>query len=215
MIVAIDFDGTIVTNTYPSIGKLLPGAKETIQFIKKLGHEIIIWTCRNGMALISAKKFLEKEQIPFDRINEQSPDRLKRYPETRKISADIYIDDRNLFGFVSWEKVFTYFMQDILNTKELTDVDKVLKNFYNNKEFLSKFLCGDVLYKNNNFIGGICGYCGDMVIIYKYGYNKNKGLDMNILYATLLQLYMYYPNTYMDCNKHWELPYWHFHLRKC
>ena len=45
-IFAIDFDGTIVSDKYPEIGEPFPEAIETIREIKKLGHKIIIWSCR-------------------------------------------------------------------------------------------------------------------------------------------------------------------------
>jgi hydroxymethylpyrimidine pyrophosphatase-like HAD family hydrolase len=93
----IDFDGTIAYDAYPKIGGLIPGAKETMKQIKKLGGTIIIWTCRNNEAAIEARKFLEDNDIPFDYFNESIPEHINEYNgDTRKVFADCYIDDRGL-----------------------------------------------------------------------------------------------------------------------
>ena len=48
MIIAIDFDGTIVEHEYPEIGPLKEGAVKALKAFKKAGHKIAIWTCRKG-----------------------------------------------------------------------------------------------------------------------------------------------------------------------
>lgn len=108
----IDFDGTIAYDSYPNIGELIPGAKETILKIKELGGEIAIWTCRSGESAINAKNFLIENNIPFDYFNKPFKHYMDLYGEgkdnTRKIYGDIYIDDKSLhFGgkAVDWEYV--------------------------------------------------------------------------------------------------------------
>lgn len=97
MIIAIDFDGTIVADQYPEIGQLKPNAKEVIQQLKDDGHYIIIWTCRTGNAMYQVHDFLNEENIPFDRINKSNPDNVEKYGiDTRKVYADVYIDDKGL-----------------------------------------------------------------------------------------------------------------------
>ena len=44
MIIAVDFDGTIVEHKYPKIGKELPFAIETLLDLKADGHQLILWT---------------------------------------------------------------------------------------------------------------------------------------------------------------------------
>lgn len=98
MIISVDFDGTIVTQNYPRIGKLLPNAKEVIREWHAKGHKIIINTCRINSQLEDARKFLIEHNIPFDAINENLPERIAYFKgDMRKISADVYIDDRGLF----------------------------------------------------------------------------------------------------------------------
>jgi hypothetical protein len=110
MIFAIDFDGTIVKNEWPNIGKLRWLAKPVLQWMKRRGHTLILWTCRvcneerylgNQCPLCSAYCFLEDNGIKFNYINENPPERIKLYNnDCRKIGADWYIDDKA--GFWGW-----------------------------------------------------------------------------------------------------------------
>lgn len=104
MIIAIDFDGTIVENKFPSIGNLLPEAKESINFLYNCGHKIIIWTSRGGDQLLDAVNFLTENDIHFHRINDNLPENTKQYgSNSRKIYAHRYIDDHNIGGFPGWK----------------------------------------------------------------------------------------------------------------
>ena len=104
MIIAIDFDGTIVESRFPEIVSLLPQAKESINALHDAGHYIIIWTCRTGDNLLNAINFLLENGVKFHRVNEQSTDNLKKYgSNSRKVYAHCYIDDKNIGGFPGWE----------------------------------------------------------------------------------------------------------------
>lgn len=113
---AIDFDGTIAYDAYPNIGELIPGAKETMAKIRELGGQIVIWTCRTDEALENAIKFLADNGIEYDKFNESFDHNVNLYGnDTRKVYADIYIDDRSLHFQqqpVDWslveEIIFTY-----------------------------------------------------------------------------------------------------------
>jgi hypothetical protein len=98
MIIAIDFDGTIVADQYPHIGQLKPNAPEVIRQLKADGHYIIIWTCRTGHLMHQVHDFLTEQQIPFDRINKSNPENVAKYDgiDTRKVYADVYVDDKGL-----------------------------------------------------------------------------------------------------------------------
>lgn len=98
MIINIDFDDIIVYDAYPEIGELLPYADSIIKHLYSRGHEIIINTCRNGKDLKQVKDFLRYMEIPYNYINENSPRQIALYhSDTRKISCDLNIDDKNLF----------------------------------------------------------------------------------------------------------------------
>lgn len=116
MTVAVDFDGTIVENQYPQIGRLQSGAKDTLQRLHNDGHKIIIWTCRSGDLLVEAVNFLLWHGIPFDQVNDNLRENIEQYGgNSRKVCADIYIDDRNLFcDGVDWERVYYHFFGEEL-----------------------------------------------------------------------------------------------------
>ena len=44
MIIAVDFDGTIVEHKYPEIGRELPFAIETLKKLQQERHRLILWS---------------------------------------------------------------------------------------------------------------------------------------------------------------------------
>ncbi|WP_319370561.1 HAD hydrolase family protein [uncultured Ilyobacter sp.] len=96
MIVAIDFDGTIVESAFPNIGEIKPNAERVIKRLYGEGHKIIIWTCRpiNNKGLEEMKEWLKERNIPYHKVNENI-DGLGM-TTSNKICADIYIDDRDV-----------------------------------------------------------------------------------------------------------------------
>lgn len=110
-IIAIDFDGTIVEHKFPEIGKILDGARETINYLYELGHEIIIWTCRNETDTLyefrAMEHFLQTNCIKYTAINKNSE--LSTYQPFPKIFAHVYIDDRNFGGFPGWKAIREYY----------------------------------------------------------------------------------------------------------
>jgi hydroxymethylpyrimidine pyrophosphatase-like HAD family hydrolase len=105
MIIAVDFDGTIVEHEYPAIGKEIPFAIETLKLIQKKGHKLILWTYRHGKELEDAIKFCEDRGLYFHAVNNNFDGEEYDNTYSRKIYADMYIDDRNLLGLPEWEKI--------------------------------------------------------------------------------------------------------------
>lgn len=108
MVIAIDFDGTITDrNEFPYIGKLKEHAIDAIKNLQKHGHKCVLWTCRYGVSLAAARERLLQEGLSLDGYNE-SPYLL----DSRKIVADVYIDDRNVFMVddVDWYKIEEYIL---------------------------------------------------------------------------------------------------------
>lgn len=95
-IIAVDFDGTIVEDNFPHIGKIKREVLNKIKKWKAEGHTIIIWTCRTGEFLDKAKKFLDKYNIPYDAINENCNNPFGDKQNPRKVYAHIYLDDKAL-----------------------------------------------------------------------------------------------------------------------
>lgn len=123
-ILAIDFDNTITSsNSYPHIEGLKPFAQKYIDKLAREGYYIIIWTCRSGEAQELAKQFLIDNAIVFHQINQHHPTLVEFYRnDTRKISADIYIDDKGLEDLpASWAGIYELIKKktDNLQTKVL------------------------------------------------------------------------------------------------
>ena len=108
MVIAIDFDGTITDkNVFPDIGEPKEYAFEAINNLQAAGHKCILWTCREGKYLDEARVFLRLNGIELDGFN-YSPYQL----QSRKIVADVYIDDKNVFMVdnVDWHKIEEYIL---------------------------------------------------------------------------------------------------------
>tara|TARA_R110002050_G_scaffold270458_3_gene413532 strand:- start:1544 stop:1957 length:414 start_codon:yes stop_codon:yes gene_type:complete len=106
-IIAVDFDGTIVDDMFPEIGKPKVFAFQTLKMLQKDGHRLILWTYRFGRKLDEAVNFCRENGIEFYAVNKSFPEEILNEREaSRKINADIFIDDRNLQGFPGWGEVY-------------------------------------------------------------------------------------------------------------
>lgn len=95
---AIDFDGTICKSEWPGLG---PANEDVIRYIKRIqsyGNKIILWTCRTGKMLEDAVNFCREHGLYFDAVNENLPECIELYGggDSRKICADVYIDDKSV-----------------------------------------------------------------------------------------------------------------------
>jgi len=103
---AIDFDGTIVEDAYPKIGKPKLFAFETLKKLQQDGHRLILWTYRYGKTLQEAVDFCKKNGLEFYAINCSFPNEEYDSKKSRKINADLFIDDRNIGGFYGWGEIY-------------------------------------------------------------------------------------------------------------
>ncbi len=105
MIIAVDFDGTIVQHDYPRIGRERPFAIATLKRLKAEGHILILWTYREGELLDEAVQWCRDQGLEFHAINSNDP--LATNPHgPRKLNAEIYIDDRNIGGLPDWGAIY-------------------------------------------------------------------------------------------------------------
>lgn len=109
MIIAVDFDGTIVEHRYPKIGKEIPFAIQTLRTLIKEGHQLILWSVREGTLLQEALDWCHERGVDFYAANMDEPvtdtqERNRNY--SRKIKADLFIDDRNLGGLPDWGRIY-------------------------------------------------------------------------------------------------------------
>ena len=138
MVIAVDFDGTIVEHRYPSIGKELPFAIETLRKLAEEGHRLILWTVREGQYLNDAVEFCRSRGLEFYAVNRDYPEEEKEHNNrfTRKLKADLWIDDRNLGGLPDWGTIYemihhqlTY--EDLMHRYESNDTySSPKKNFF-------------------------------------------------------------------------------------
>lgn len=108
MIIAVDFDGTIVEHRYPAIGREIPFAIETLKKLADEQHRLILWTVRKGILLENAINFCHERGLEFYAINRNYPeeDLQKNSHISRKLKADVWIDDRNVGGLPDWGIIY-------------------------------------------------------------------------------------------------------------
>lgn len=109
MTIAIDFDGTVVEDRYPEIGRERPFATDTLRMLIADRHRLILWTVREGRALEEAIAWCKERGVEFYAVNKDFPE--ERGTEnnnhfSRKIKADLFIDDRNIGGLPDWGTIY-------------------------------------------------------------------------------------------------------------
>jgi hypothetical protein len=106
-ILAIDFDLTICKSKYPDTGKEIKDAGKYIRKLVDEGYGVVINTCRNEVALAAAIVWLHEHNVPYHFINCNFPEIIQLYHgDCRKISADMYVDDKCLMGLPKWKKIY-------------------------------------------------------------------------------------------------------------
>ena len=124
LIIAVDFDGTIVEDAYPKIGKPMLFAFETLKKLQADGHRLILWTYRSGDKLEEAVKFCKENGVFFYAVNKSFPEEQFGNDVSRKIHADLFIDDRNVGGFLGWGEIYQ------LLTNETPQIPEKKKGFF-------------------------------------------------------------------------------------
>ena len=128
---AIDFDGTIVEDAYPSIGKPKIFAFETLKKLQSEGYRLILWTYRHGKSLEEAVEFCRKNGVEFYAVNSSFEGEIfDDETQSRKIDADLFIDDRNLGGFPGWGEIYNIITERIefrVEGGEVLDYSKMKK----------------------------------------------------------------------------------------
>lgn len=104
-VIAVDFDGTIVQNKYPKIGKPLPFAFETLKLLQQDGHRLVLWTVRANDLLQEAVDYCRKNGVEFYAVNQNYEGEKDG---VRKLNADIFIDDRNVGGLPQWGEIYQF-----------------------------------------------------------------------------------------------------------
>lgn len=107
MIIAVDFDGTIVEDRYPEIGREIPFATDTLRMLVEKRHRLILWTVREGKCLDEALEWCKERGVEFYAVNRDFPEEKGIHDTfSRKIKADVFIDDRNVGGIPDWGVIY-------------------------------------------------------------------------------------------------------------
>jgi len=108
MVIGVDFDGTIVEDKYPEIGKELPFATDTLKMLIKEHHRVILWTVREGKYLDDAVNWCRERGVEFYAVNRDYPEETTDNNDhfSRKLKADVWIDDRNVGGLPDWGTIY-------------------------------------------------------------------------------------------------------------
>lgn len=130
MRIAVDFDGTIVEHKYPDIGAEIPFAIKTLKMLQEEGYQLILWTVREGCLLDKAVDYCHKKGLDFYAVNANYPGErsdCKNY--SRKIKADLLIDNISLGGLPDWGDIYKMIIykisiSDLLEATALCDKSK-------------------------------------------------------------------------------------------
>lgn len=108
MVIAVDFDGTIVEHRYPEIGTEIPFATETLRMLIQDQHRLILWSVREGQLLQDAVDWCRERGVEFYAVNKDYPEEEKEKNNhfSRKLKVDMWIDDRNVGGLPEWGQIY-------------------------------------------------------------------------------------------------------------
>ena len=139
-VIAVDFDGTICRSAWPEIGEENGGLIEWLKECRRKGDKLILYTCREGNLLSAAVMWCKARGLEFDAVNDNLPELVERYGDNpRKISADIYLDDRAIGVFYP-PKQSEFYVQGTKGTFMRAAVELNADEEYVTKERIAKEL---------------------------------------------------------------------------
>jgi len=133
-ILAVDFDGTIVSNEFPLIGVPNMVVIDKVKEFVASGGKWILYTCRNADELKAAVQFCEEQGITPDAVNDDVPD-IKNSAFGRSKSIKPYfnccVDDKNstieTFSIADLSKDSSVLEPDELAQKRMSGIINFIK----------------------------------------------------------------------------------------
>lgn len=99
-IIAVDFDGTLVEDKFPDIGKKRESVWNAMKHARERGAKIILWTSRDHHNLDAAVEYCRQQGFEFDAINENLKECREMFDnDTRKVFANEYWEDKAIAKF--------------------------------------------------------------------------------------------------------------------
>ncbi len=94
-IIAVDFDGCLVTDRFPAVGEPIAATVAALRREQERGAKVILWTCRRGEQLRAAVEWCAQQGIRLSAVNTNLPEVVEAFGgDTVKVCADEYWDDR-------------------------------------------------------------------------------------------------------------------------
>lgn len=158
-IYAIDFDGTLVENKWPAIGKANQDMINFVKHIQQRGDKWILWTMRSERPLAQAIDWCLQNRLRPDVVNNNLPELVKEFGNNpRKVYADYYIDDHNK----SFEEIIkesreyeesNYCLYDYMKfcQNHIKTEDKILKAYKAQIKLMNRIL-NDCAWTNDCFL---------------------------------------------------------------
>lgn len=212
-IYAVDFDGTLCENKWPEIGEPIQEMIDYCKRLKEQGHKLILWTCRTEEQTEAAVKWCAEHGLEFDAVNENLPDEIVKYNnDPRKVGADYFIDDKNLFipGFSS-KPIEVFKNQEQLNQSLKEWQNRLFLNDWIIKAYICEphdfkeiNVCGENEFDMTNkccvirildpkYYGErIMKYCAEKILVHELLHCKYNWIDNNDTYE----------GTYLDVSEH-------------
>ena len=137
MVIAIDFDGTVVEHRYPEIGREIPFATDTLKMLIADHHKLILWSVREGKLLDEAVEWCRERGVEFYAVNRDYPEENGKESNaffSRKLKADLFIDDRNIGGLPDWGTIYRM----IKENKTLYDIMQERNGHYGHHDIPQK-----------------------------------------------------------------------------
>lgn len=103
-ILAVDFDGTLVSDKFPDIGEPNWNIVNKVKMAKAVGYKLVLWTCRDndngGDNLSRAVEYCKLDLgLEFDAVNQNIKEVQEIFNnDTRKVYADWYLDDKSIYS---------------------------------------------------------------------------------------------------------------------
>lgn len=118
-------------------------AFDTLKRLQHEGHQIILWTYRSGNKLEEALDFCAKNGIVFYAVNKSYPEEEYSTKISRKINADVFIDDRDVRGMMGWGEIYQLLSthqssKEVHKRKRKPEKKKTYKSFISRIEELFK-----------------------------------------------------------------------------
>ncbi|MDR0833302.1 MAG: hypothetical protein LBN93_03840 [Candidatus Symbiothrix sp.] len=123
LVIAVDFDGTIVEHAYPRIGKPIPFAIETLKKLQEERHILVLWTVREGKLLQEAIDYCAQNGLKFYAANKNHPREKYNPDRSPKLKTDLFIDDRNIGGLPDWGVIYNVIRSGKNDLSQLSDFE--------------------------------------------------------------------------------------------